>query len=71
MVSEVEMSREPKFVFAPQPKDGRILSMMHFRGTLLVACDYALYQLTPTDGPEEWIIELVSQNQQIPACVRY
>jgi len=62
---------EMKHVFTPGPTDGRIIAITPFRGTLLVACAYTLYQLTPVDGPEEWTIELVSSNCQIPSCVRY
>jgi hypothetical protein len=63
---------ELKHVFTPQPTDGSIVSMRTFRGTLLVACDYALYQLTPVEGPVEWIIERISDTgERVPACVQY
>lgn len=64
--------REIKHVFTPQPADGSIVSIRTFQGTLLVACDYAIYQLTPIDGPVEWIIERISASgERIPACLRY
>ena len=45
-----EIRKETKFVTAIPSKDGACVAMCEYKGHILLACQYAIYQLSNSDN---------------------